>query len=92
MPRWIAIGTNAGWADFATFQTALKATPCWRIDNKTTITAAFALEGGRALVECHAQDKAVFLKWMDTVGFAPDEVSEAVHVARGGDVWKLRKP
>lgn len=91
MSHWITIGTNVAWADFDNFQKALKSTPCWRIDNKTTITAVFALEGNRALVECQAQEKSSFLNWMERVGFVPDEVSEALYVARGGDVWKLRK-
>ena len=89
MGRWIAIGKAPGWDDLNRFTTEMKATPQWRVDQKTTITTVFALGDGRLMAECHAPSQEDFQEWLRKKGWSVESVTPIRYVAKAGDIWKV---
>ena len=86
MPRWIAIGTAAGWDDIKRFSNEMDDTSNWRPDPRTTVTTVFALEDGRLLAECHAAKREDFEAWLQHKGWNVESITAIKHVAQTGSI------
>ncbi len=90
MGRWIAIGRAPGWDEIETFTREMKGTANWRTAQRATITEVAALDDGRLIAECHAGSREAFEAWLAEKGWQVESISELRHVARTGEIWKLR--